>query len=209
MLQSTGFVWILFAVGLYGVLHSLLASHTAKRWAARMLGEGWVRRWYRLVFSSLGGLTLLPVLYLVRALPDRTLYSIPLPWAILTGLVQLAAAAALLWTVMQTGAMNFIGFEQALDPASAERPRPLVSAGMYRYVRHPLYFLGLVVIWLTPVMTANILALNLGVTAYLLLGSLLEENKLRDDLGPAYEEYRSRTPWMITLPPRRRGPVGG
>lgn len=193
---------ILLACALYGLIHSLLASHAAKRFAEARWGRA-ARRWYRLAFSLLGGLTLLPVLWLAWKLPDRLLYAIPFPWNLLTGLAQVAAGIALLSGVMQTGALGFIGLRQALDPHGAgpliagRGAGELVVSGLYRWLRHPLYTCGLVILWLTPVMTWNLLALAAGLTGYILIGIPFEERKLLAEFGEAYAEYRKRTPALI------------
>lgn len=193
---------LLAACGLYGLIHSLLASHAAKRFAEARWG-GAARRWYRLGFSLLGGLTLLPLFWLAWALPDQPLYRIAMPWVLLSGLIQLAAAGALLAGVKQTGALGFIGLRQALDPAGAgpliagRGADALVVRGLYRWVRHPLYTCGLVILWLTAVMTWNLLALAAGLTAYILIGIPFEERKLLAEFGLAYAEYRKHTPALL------------
>ena len=198
---------LLAACGLYGLIHSLLASHAAKRFAEARWG-GAARRWYRLGFSLLGGLTLLPLFWLAWALPDQPLYRIAMPWVLLSGLIQLAAAGALLAGVKQTGALGFIGLRQALDPAGAgpliagRGADALVVRGLYRWVRHPLYTSGLLFLWANPTVSWNGLAFNLGATAYLVIGALFEERKLLAEFGPAYAEYRRRTPMLIPLPRR-------
>jgi protein-S-isoprenylcysteine O-methyltransferase Ste14 len=72
-----------------------------------------------------------------------------------------------------------------------------VTNGLYRYVRHPLYTAGLLFIWLIPVMTVNLLALNIGLTAYLIVGARYEERKLVKEFGEEYLHYRERTPMLI------------
>ncbi len=200
--MQNGFGWVLLAVALYGLVHSLAASRTVKQWVQNRFGAQ-VMRFYRLGFSLMAGLTLLPVLYLAWRLPDQTLYTIPLPWAALTLLLQALGGLALLAGVLQTGAMRFIGMDTALDPSAAQQPPRLVANGLYRYVRHPLYTGSLLALWFMPVMTWNLLALNLGITAYFIIGSRFEEDKLLDEFGPAYAEYRRRTPAFL---PRLRPP---
>ncbi|MCJ7676604.1 MAG: hypothetical protein MUO35_02640, partial [Anaerolineales bacterium] len=53
--------------------------------------------------------------------------------------------------------------------------------------------------WLTPVMTTSVLALNLALTAYILVGSRLEERRLSAEFGEAYDEYRHRVPALLPL----------
>jgi protein-S-isoprenylcysteine O-methyltransferase Ste14 len=64
-------------------------------------------------------------------------------------------------------------------------------------VRHPLYTAGLVLIWLLPILTWNLLALNLGLTAYIFIGAYFEERKLLLEFGDSYAEYREHTPMLI------------
>jgi protein-S-isoprenylcysteine O-methyltransferase Ste14 len=96
----------------------------------------------------------------------------------------------------QTGMTSFIGLRQVLLPEDTFPPK-LITDGFYRYVRHPLYTAGLVIIWLIPTMTCNLLALNLGLTIYIIVGAYFEERKLLDEFGDAYAEYRRHTPMLI------------
>jgi methanethiol S-methyltransferase len=186
---------ILFSVLVYGVVHSLLASLEVKGWARGWLGPG-VERWYRLAYNFSGVVTFLPVLGLAALLPDRQLYSVTAPWAYLMVAGQLLAVVALAVGVKQTGAWSFLGFRQFLETGKEDAPK-LVTDGLYRWMRHPLYTAGLVFIWLTPVMTGNLLALNLGITIYLVVGALYEERKLVRVFGEEYVQYRERTPMLI------------
>lgn len=194
---ETGFWWVLLACAVYGAVHSLLAAHRVKALAAYRFGAGAYRRFYRLFFSAAAVVTTLPLLALPFLLPDRPLYRIPAPWVYLSLLLQGAAALALLAGVLQTGLLRFLGFAQALDPNSPASAEKLVVSGLYRWVRHPLYTAALVLIWLLPVMTWNLLALNIGLTAYLLIGTIYEERKLVAQFSEEYKEYQSRTPRII------------
>jgi protein-S-isoprenylcysteine O-methyltransferase Ste14 len=197
MMNGTGFPWILLACALYGVVHSLLAALWVKNRARRALGGAAYARFYRLFFSIMGGVTFLPILALVALLPDRPIYAVPAPWSVLMVVLQAAAVAGIAVGVLQTGAMRFVGIQQVFRPAAQEASETLITGGLYRLVRHPLYTFSMLFLWLTPVMTWNILALNLGLTAYMLAGSIFEEHKLVEQFGQAYLDYRRRTPRII------------
>jgi protein-S-isoprenylcysteine O-methyltransferase Ste14 len=192
---AISFVLILAAMLLYGLVHSLLASLTFKAWIQRRLGE-WGRRTYRLVYNLFAVASLLPVLVLPALLPDRRLYTIPFPWALLTLALQGLAVVVLLAGLYQTGVWTFLGLSQ-LSRARQTGPTRLVVHGLYRWVRHPLYSAGLVFLWLTPLMTTNLLAFNLGATVYLIAGALFEERKLLREFGQEYARYRARTPMLV------------
>lgn len=201
MMNSTGFWWILLAAGLYGALHSLLAANRVKRAAERAWGERAYRRYYRLVFSVVGGAATLPLLALLAALPDQPIYAIPDPWRWLMFGLQGAAVLGLAAGVLQTGALSFVGLQQWLAPDAplqAFGVEKLVVTGLYRWVRHPLYTCSLALLWMVPVMSWNWLALSIGFTVYILVGAyFFEEPKLIQQFGAAYVDYRRITPMII------------
>ena len=191
----SSFLWILLACALYGALHSLLAGHRAKEFARRQFGPA-DARYYRLFFSLQGAVTVLPIFILAWRLPDAEIYRIPTPWSLFTLLLQILALVGLYVGVSQTGALKFLGLD-ALFPSTNTGSVQLVTGGLYRWVRHPLYTCSLLLLWLVPTMTWNLLALAIGLTVYILIGIIFEESKLLREFGPAYAEYRRRTPGLI------------
>jgi protein-S-isoprenylcysteine O-methyltransferase Ste14 len=139
--------------------------------------------------------SLLPTAWLLLVLPDRNLYTIPPPWAVLLLIGQLLALLALVIGMLQTGLLAFLGLSQLWSTQSGGTE--LVSRGLYRFVRHPLYTAGLAFIWLSPRMTVNRLTLTVAATLYILLGATFEERKLRREYGEAYVRYAAVTPMLI------------
>ena len=195
-MNQTGFWWILLAWVLYGALHSLLASSSAKALSERWLGLG-VSRYYRLFYNGIVTLTLVPLIALVVLSSDLEISRIAFPWLVLTLLVEGVSGLGLLAGVLQTGALRFLGLAQITGSADFGGPSKLEVKGLYRYVRHPLYLFGLLIIWLIPLMTWNILAFNLGATLYILVGIQFEERKLLKEFGQAYADYQRRVPMLI------------
>ena len=193
--MSWSFWIILFATIIYGVVHSLLASLQAKALARQWFGPV-AGRWFRLFYNFFAVLTFLPILLLPAVLADKTIYRIPYPWYLFTGVIQFVAVGMLIVGVYQTGLMSFLGIRQLFGIADETNPQ-LVVNGLYRYIRHPLYTAGLLFIWLVPVMTYNLLALNIGLTAYILIGAYYEERKLLKEFGKDYAMYRQQTPMLI------------
>ena len=193
----TGFWWILATLVLYGAIHSVLASHRTKDWVMNWWGERNYLRFYRLFFSIQAAVLFIPVLLLVAILPDQIIYRISAPWIYATVTLQILAVVGIVHTIMLTGMLRFTGVLQAVDPAQAKKPVTLVNRSLYRWVRHPIYTCMFLLVWLVPVMSWNILALNIGISVYNVLGATLEERKLLSEFGKAYEEYLKRTPFII------------
>ncbi len=194
---------ILLVVALYGAVHSWLASLAVKAWARRQYGE-LAKRLYRFAYNFFAVLSLLPVLALPALLPDRRLYSVPMPWALPLMGIQLLAVAALGLGLLQTGLWSFMGLQQLAGRRVIGEDEQLVVTGLYRWVRHPLYTAGLVFLWATPIMTRNLLSLYTGLSAYLVIGAIVEERKLLAIFGDAYASYREGTPMLIPRLPYQR-----
>ena len=187
---------ILLACAVWGLVHSWLASLEAKELARKLLGVEIMEQFYRLVYNIFSVLSFLPVLVLPVWLPDQLLYRIHFPWLFLTFAIQGLAALTVFIGLMQTGPLDFAGFRQLLRLPD-DRPSGLVTRGLYRHVRHPLYSAGIVFLWFSPQMSVNLAALFFGLTAYLVIGALFEERKLVHQYGQAYRDYRRATPMLI------------
>jgi protein-S-isoprenylcysteine O-methyltransferase Ste14 len=166
----------------------------AKAWTQRTLGETG-RRFYRLAYNIFSMISFSPILWLMFILPDRPLYRIPAPWIYLSLAGQFVAVILLLAGVLQTDTLSFVGLRQLFE--GKERSSQLVTRGLYRWVRHPLYTAGLLFIWLTPVMSQNTLIVVVAATLYIIVGAFFEERKLAREFGAAYLEYRAATPMLI------------
>ncbi len=184
---------LIAAVAVWAIVHSWLASTRLKGVVRRVSGEDKARA-YRLLYNVFAVITFVPVVWLMRALPDRGLYTIKAPWLYVTLGIQALAGACLLLALLQTDVFHFAGLRQLLQ---VEQATQLNTQGFYRWVRHPLYLFGLIFIWLTPLMTTNVLAVWCALTVYIFVGAILEERRLRADFGAAYERYAAKTPMLV------------
>ncbi|MBN1834874.1 MAG: isoprenylcysteine carboxylmethyltransferase family protein [Spirochaetales bacterium] len=181
-------------------LHTTLASLKTKRLAARVFGDG-ARRWYRFAFVLVAVSTLMPLVGLMVRLPDRLVYAVPSPWRWLMVAGQIAALVGMVWTVRATDASDFVGLHQLRGQTDTFQAR-LVNRGLYRHVRHPMYTTSLLVMWLMPRMTLNLLVLFACISVYFVVGSFHEERLLVHQFGAQYEEYRRRVPRIVPRLPR-------
>ncbi|MBS0372299.1 MAG: hypothetical protein JSS57_24215 [Proteobacteria bacterium] len=166
--------WLLF-----GALHSLLAGTTLERLCGRHA---------RLAFNLLAVLTVAAPLTLLASLPATPLFDEP---AWLSGLRHgLGAAAVLgfLHTLKFYSMPAFLGLRQ--------ETWPLTFSPWHCRVRHPWYFLMLVFIW-TRQMNAPWLVSALCISAYLVIGSRIEEKRILQRHPDSYAAYRRIVPALI------------
>jgi protein-S-isoprenylcysteine O-methyltransferase Ste14 len=102
------------------------------------------------------------------------------------------------------GALALKGFDPfGLSPirdylrGRQEQPPAFVIRGPYRWVRHPLYFSILLLFWLYPDLTLDRLLFDILWTAWICVGTLLEEADLGNEFGDAYRQYRRTVPMLI------------
>lgn len=186
---------VLLGMALWGAVHSITASHFFKDRVRGAIGAGGMR-FYRLGYNVFSVVSFAPILYLAATLPNQPAYQVPAPWkyAMLGG--QLVSAALLLAAFLQTGALSFAGLSQLFEAGEQAAGR-LVTRGLYRVVRHPLYTFSMAFLWLSPSVSQNSLALYAGVTLYFIVGAYFEERKLLREFGAAYADYQRRTPMFI------------
>lgn len=184
----------------YAGLHSLLASLSAKRWVALHWPAAMPA--YRLAFNLLALLLLAPPLWLTFAWGGAPLWQWQGGWAWVANGLALAALAAFVGSLRYYDMSEFSGGAQwrtrapSVDAHSSFRISPL-----HRYVRHPWYALGLVILWTRDMDEARLVS-TVCVSLYLWLGSMLEERKLLQFHGEAYARYRQRVAALVPLPGR-------
>jgi methanethiol S-methyltransferase len=176
----------------YFVLHSLLAARSVKAAVARVAPALHAR--YRLLYNALALAALAPPLALQWQFSAAPLFDWPAPlhWAL--DAVALSAALTFVWTLRWYDGRTFLGLR------TPPRNRFALSP-LHRHVRHPWYFLALLVIWTRPLDPAWLVTACLF-TVYLIIGSRLEDAKLVDEFGAAYADYRARVPGLLPWPGR-------
>ena len=185
--------WLILSIALWGLIHSLVASHGFKDFLRRTLGDGFMK-FYRLLYNVFAVISIAPVLYLMVVLPNKVLYRIPSPWSYLMLAGQGVSALLLFVAVLQTDVLSFVGLRQLVEE---EKPGRLVTGGLYRVVRHPLYTFSLAILWFSPAVSLNSFIVYASLTLYILVGIYFEERKLLREFGKAYARYKSVTPMLI------------
>ncbi|TCK19171.1 protein-S-isoprenylcysteine O-methyltransferase Ste14 [Thiogranum longum] len=183
---------------IYGALHSLLAADRIKQLVSNAFPAG--HRAYRLIYNLLAGILLLIPLWLMARYPGDPLWHWPGPLRWFMDGAAIAAIAGFAFSLRMYDNAEFLGLGQLSCPAGEIRKIPPMSISTpHRFVRHPWYFYGLVILW-TREMNAALLISAIVITLYLVIGSRLEERKLVRCYGEAYRAYQRQVPALIPLP---------
>ena len=128
----------------------------------------------------------------------------PLRWLARAAFVLALAGSA--WGTYSLGSFDSFGWAPIRAHLRGEAlPESKLSMnGPYAWVRHPLYFFALVLIWSCPDLSADRLLFNVLWTAWICAGTMLEERDLRAEFGDSYRDYQKTVPMLVPW----RGPVG-
>ena len=187
-------------VTVFALQHSGMARPGVKQVIARLLSPCLVRSTY-ILLSSLAVIVLMtfwqPIGSLVW-LVQSPILRVAITAAYFAGWVLIAWATFLIdhfemfglrqtWSVYRGGTCAEPGFQ---------------TPGAYRHVRHPVHLGWLIVLWATPAMTVTHLLLATGMTAYIVIGTRLEERALVNRF-PDYRQYVRKVPRFIPSLRRR------
>lgn len=197
--------WLVSVFIIWALFHSLTAARPVKRRVRQKAGYRFYAGFYRLAYNVVATLSFLPVLYVLAvSIPPDTIWRVPWPWSLPLFAVQLLGVLGLVFSLLYTDALSFLGLRQAWrylqGEPEPERPATFVSSGPYALVRHPLYFFSLLVLWFTPLLTLNVLLFNLLATLYFWLGAFHEEQRLLAEFGDQYRRYREEVPAFLPFP---------
>lgn len=174
----------------FALQHSVMARPGFKRLWTRVVPEHLERSTYVLAAS----LALLLLFWQWRPIPG-IIWEVHHPVLV----VLIWPLAGLGWG-LATGAsflidhFDLFGLRQVYLHATGQpyTPPPFSMPSLYRWVRHPA-MTGLVVgLWATPRLTVGHLLFAGVMSAYVVVGVLLEERDLRRVFGEQYEVYRQR-----------------
>ncbi len=162
-------------------------------------------RYHGAIYSIASGVVLIIVVVLWQRSEIQLLRLEGLPLWIARG-CSLLAILIFAWGVHALGSFDAFGLRPIKAHIRGQSDQPFLFAirGPYRWVRHPLYFGVLVLIWASPDLTADRLLFNVLWTAWIVVGTILEETDLLADFGDVYLDYQRKVPMLIPWRGRMR-----
>jgi hypothetical protein len=190
----------------FALHHSILARTGVKAWVARRLPVGLERSFY--VWTA--SLLFLAVCLLWLPLPG-TAWRASGPLALVLHGAQIAGVVVTLRSASRIDIWELAGVRQAraatrersFNSPSAQSAAPasaqstLEIQGPYRWVRHPIYFGWVLMVFGAPTMTASRLLFATISTLYLVIAIPFEERSLGEEFGRAYADYQQRVRWRL------------
>jgi protein-S-isoprenylcysteine O-methyltransferase Ste14 len=182
----------------YCTLHSAMISETATGLLKRRLGDSF--RFYRLLFNSIAMLTLIPVLWYAHSLGQEAIFRWEGVWRVLQYLLLGCGILLVVAGGRHYSFGQFVGISQLRGASSGGLATGggIDSSGILGLVRHPWYTAVVLLLWAGRLDLAALVG-NSVLTAYVVIGTLLEERKLVHEFGDAYRSYQRRVSMFVPL----------
>ena len=120
----------------------------------------------------------------------------PLQYGLILLGVILLLTAARHYSMLQFLGIKQIGQERSMGGMIGSGG--LDTSGVLKVIRHPWYFGVFLLIWASDISLRELI-INLILSAYLVIGTLLEERKLVLEFGNKYKEYQRQVSMFIPL----------
>jgi protein-S-isoprenylcysteine O-methyltransferase Ste14 len=184
----------------YCAAHSALISVTATRLFRKALGSGY--RFYRLGFNAFSTVTLVLLILYSRAprFQGGTVFAWSGQWRIFQYTLIALGAALAVSGARHYDMQQFLGVRQirGLARIGMTQSGNFDRTGILGLVRHPWYTAVFILLWAGDQNAASI-TINLVLSAYLVIGTILEERKLVFEFGDEYRRYRSDVSMFIPI----------
>jgi methanethiol S-methyltransferase len=182
----------------YCILHSLLVSTRFTNLLARSLKNYYA--FYRIFYVSLSLVLLIPLIRYT----DQSDSNIIITYSPLLNIVRymliLGSLSMFFWAFfIDYDSLSFFGIRQILDFGKTKKINPsegLKRNGLLGVVRHPMYSALIVYLWCSTFTVTGIIV-NIVLTIYIIIGTILEEKKLVLEFGDTYVKYQQEVPMLI------------
>lgn len=199
--------WLVNAglIALFGVQHAIMARPAFKARWTRIVPAAAERSTFVLATCAV----LVLMFWQWRAVPTVVWsFEHPVAVAALYALCGVGFATVFVSSLL-IDHFELFGLRQSWDgfrgrPTQAPK---FVERGLYRWVRHPLMLGILIAFWATPHMTLGHLMFAVLFSAYVLIGTTMEERDLMRAHRDSYAAYRARTAMLFPAPRRSPAPV--
>ncbi len=194
---SVKHVFVVLFWMLWCTLHSTLIATPVTDYLKKKLGDRF--RFYRLFFNAASLATLLPVVYYSISIPQAPVFRweghlMIVKYLLLATSITLFVAGGRHYSLSQ-----FLGVRQIKTGRvkhTLSEYDTFDTSGIFRAIRHPWYTASIMVIWARDINLSTLLV-NIVISAYLIIGTILEERKLLLEFGERYREYQQNVSMFI------------
>ena len=182
-------------------IHSGLISLSANAYFKKRLGSRY--KFFRLFYNLAALATLLPMVAYSRSLTSVVLFRWEGNWFIVQAALLFAAIVLFVAGGRKYDLLQFIGVRQIRSGnshATLSASGNIDASGVLGLTRHPWYLAAIMLVWSGyHHMTVSTFIVNIILTIYLVIGTILEERKLTIELGERYRRYKKEVSMLLPI----------
>jgi methanethiol S-methyltransferase len=182
----------------YCALHSYLISTGFTKLMMHRLKSYYA--FYRLFYVLISIVLLYPVLRYTGHLQSEVIITYQPPWSVVRYVLVICSLLIFFKAfIFDYDALSFFGIRQILNFKKKKKINPeegIKKSGLLGIIRHPMYFALIVFLWCQTFKLSDLVA-NIVLTAYIIIGTILEERKLVLEFGASYVQYQNEVPMLI------------
>jgi len=174
--------------------HSIMIRKTVRKKISEHIGA----EYYAAFYSIVSGIILIIMILLWQKSSEKIFAVEGLTYWMLRALFFISLAG-FYWGITSLRSFDPFGVNEINRKIynKLSKPIPLSVNGAYKFMRHPLYFFLLIMIWASPELTSDRLVFNILWSAWIFVGAMFEERDLISEFGDQYREYQKKVPMII------------
>ena len=182
----------------YCVLHSFLISISFTKYVSNLLKH--YDAFYRLFYVLVSLVLLIPLINYTANIDRTIIISYEIPWSIIRLILMYGSLLMFFWAFFFSyDPLSFFGIRQILNFKKINEKNLTIGIkqkGLLGVVRHPMYLALIIYLWMQTFRVVDIIV-NIILTIYVIIGTILEEKKLILEFGEAYKQYQKKVPMLI------------
>lgn len=182
-------------------IHSGMIAWPVTNRLKQLTGSGY--RFYRLFFNLVAVVTLVPLVVYSRSLTGTVLLRWEGCLTIVQGSLSIVVLMLFIAGSLKYDLLQFMGIRQIRSGnhhAALTASGKIDTSGVHSITRHPWYLAAIILVWIdVRVMYVSTVIVDGILTAYLIIGTLLEERKLVNALGDAYRDYQNKVSMLFPV----------
>ena len=197
--MATDYIIFIFLLILWCIIHSLMIDNKYIKIVENMFKSHFC--YYRIFYNIFAIISLLPIISYSYSLPGLIYFQWDGYFIILQACLLIISFILFIAGLKNYNFLQFLGIQQIIDKKthkSLSKDGILKREGILNITRHPWYTAFIIILWVRE-LNSTTLIINIIFSVYLVVGTYLEEKKLKADFGEAYINYQNDVSMLLPI----------
>lgn len=197
--MDTNHIILAFSLILWCIIHSLMIDNKFIKFVENILKSKFL--FYRLFYNIFAAITLLTIILFAYSIPNFLLFR----WDGYLIIIQvMLIVIGVFFIAAGSKNYNFLqlaGIQQILNKSvhkSLSKSGKLRTGGILKITRHPWYLAVFILLWARELNSTSLI-INIIFSIYLVVGTYLEEQKLKIEFKETYVEYQKEVSMLLPI----------